>query len=290
MHRTVWLAACLTLPWCASASAQTTFITNDESDFSVVDLLWLSGGQSQIAQPFRVGSLSAEETNANTAWLVTEVRVRLNFDNTRRVPQAKLCERLGSEAEGCRDLRGPTSASSGDQVIRYTHSGYPLGSRVTRWFVLYWGGQPDEEVVQVPTTPFPSSTSTVGWDLPEVMKVRHPCCGDPHGAYRFSYVTGADALGIEIRGRKGPAPLTVDNPAAPAAATITRAALYSAPGRRDRFGVCSSMDRVYGLVEPPRRLERIIQDETFSSLWHVISGVRLRQQYPVNSLVHMPQG
>ena len=64
---------------------------------------------------------------------------------------------------------------------------------------------------------------------------------------RVHYLTGHDALGIEIRGRKGPAPLTVDNPAAPAAATITRAALYSTPGRRSRSGVCSSMDRVYGL-------------------------------------------
>ena len=99
MHQTAGLAACLTLLLGASASAQTTFITNDESDFSV-DLLWLSGGQSQIAQPFRAGSLSAEETNANTAWLVTEVRVRLNFDNTRRIPPASLCKHFRDSGGG----------------------------------------------------------------------------------------------------------------------------------------------------------------------------------------------
>ena len=239
MHQTAGLAACLTLLLGASASAQTTFITNDESDFSV-DMLWLSGGQSQIAQPFRAGSLSAEETNANTAWLVTEVRVRLNFDNTRRIPPASLCKHFrNSGGDDCRALSRPTGTSSGDRVIRYTHPGYPISSRGTRWLVLHWVGQPDEEVVQVPTTPFTSSTSSVGWDLPDRLKVR--------GYNRVHYLTGHDALGIEIRGRKGPAPLTVDNPAAPAAATITRAALYSTPGRRSRSGVCTSMDRVYGL-------------------------------------------
>ena len=67
------------------------------------------------------------------------------------------------------------------------------------------------------------------------------------GYNRVHYLTGHDALGIEIRGRKGRAPLTPDNPNAPAAAEITGVALGSAPGRRTRSGVCSSMDRVYGL-------------------------------------------
>ena len=145
MHRVAWLAACLTLLLGASASAQTTFLSND--GFAHDDNpLWLSNGVSQIAQPFRSGELSTDEIAANTAWLVTEVRVRLNFDNTRQVPTAKLCESLGSRAEKCQDLRGPTSASSGEQIIMYTHSGYPLESNMRRYLVLYWGGQPDEDV------------------------------------------------------------------------------------------------------------------------------------------------
>ena len=244
MHQTAGLAACLTLLLGASASAQITFLSNDgfAHDDNPIGLI---AGRSQFAQPFRSGELSAEEVEANTSWLVTEVRVRLNFDNTRLVPQAKLCERLRGVAEGCRDLRGPTSASSGEQIIRYTHSGYPLGSRATRFLVLYWGGQGDEDAVLVPTTYTTSSRSSVGWDLPDRLEIRHPLSLG-HG-HRFDPVTGVDALGIEIRGRKGRTPLTPDNPNAPAAAEITGVALGSAPGRRDRSGVCSSMDRVYGL-------------------------------------------
>ena len=250
MHqKTAWLAACLTLLLGASASAQTTFLSNDGFAHDVYPL-WLSEGVSQIAQPFRSGELSTDEIAANTAWLVTEVRVRLNFDNTRQVPTAKLCESLGSRAEKCRDLRGPTSASSGEQIIRYTHSGYPLESNMRRYLVLYWGGQPDEDVVLVPTTHTRESRSSVGWELPGRLRLRAPspsCNTCP--PYHFINVTAVDALGIEIRGRKGPTPPTLENvedKKAPLAASIQSAAQVSKPLRRDLYGVCTSMDRVYG--------------------------------------------
>ena len=251
MHQTAWLAACLTLLLGASASAQTTFLSND--GFAHDDSpLWLSEGGSQFAQPFRSGELSTDEIAANTAWLVTEVRVRLNFDNTRQVPTAKLCESRGSRAEKCRDLRGPTSASSGEQIIRYTHSGYPLESNMRRYLVLYWGGQPDEDVVLVPTTHTRESRSSVGWELPGRLEVRIPRpSGDTDDSHWFRTVTAVSALGIEIRGRKGPTPPTaanVEDNKAPSAALIEKAAQVRAV---NRIGKSFSFNRAEATPEAP---------------------------------------
>ena len=132
-----WLLTFLLLGGSAAAQSAQTLITNDSVAYDGNTLELRQSGYDEIAQSFRAGPLASdgEMLPDGTRWVITEVRVRLNFEDTRQVPRARICTgyrgaRPNNQEMDCPngELSGPTRSSYGERVVTYTHRGYALNA------------------------------------------------------------------------------------------------------------------------------------------------------------------